>query len=145
MPRIQDNEVLVKVKSTAICGTDIHIYEWTKYAQDRLKLPMVFGHEFSGEIVEVGSKVENFEVGDRVAGETHIPVSYTHLDVYKRQVDAIWMYGHLLADYGPVGSTNMDWQDTANTVSYTHLIIQIGCGLRELVVCPVLFRNTAGI
>ena len=43
MPRIQDNEVLVKVKSTAICGTDIHIYEWTKYAQDRLKLPMVFG------------------------------------------------------------------------------------------------------
>ncbi|HHV83337.1 MAG TPA: L-threonine 3-dehydrogenase [Tepidanaerobacter syntrophicus] len=73
VPKVKDNEILVEVKATAICGTDMHIYNWEKYAQDRLKLPMVFGHEFAGDIVKVGSMVKNFKVGDRVAGETHIP------------------------------------------------------------------------
>lgn len=73
IPEIQDNQVLVKVHAAAICGTDMHIYEWTEYAQERLHLPMVFGHEFAGEIVKVGTMVEGFAVGDRVAGETHIP------------------------------------------------------------------------
>ncbi|MGE5612772.1 MAG: L-threonine 3-dehydrogenase [Bacillota bacterium] len=73
IPQIGPDDVLVKVKRTAICGTDIHIYDWTEYAKQRLKPPMVFGHEFSGEIVEVGSHVQNFKAGDRVAGETHIP------------------------------------------------------------------------
>lgn len=73
IPEIGDNDVLVKVKAAAICGTDMHIYDWTKWAQDRLQLPMVFGHEFSGEIVEVGSAVKRFKAGDRIAGETHIP------------------------------------------------------------------------
>lgn len=73
IPEIKDDEVLVKVHATAICGTDIHIYEWTEFAQKRLTLPMVFGHEFSGEIVKVGSVVSHYKIGDRVAGETHIP------------------------------------------------------------------------
>ncbi|MEA4847889.1 MAG: L-threonine 3-dehydrogenase [Clostridiaceae bacterium] len=73
IPEIGANDVLVKVKATAICGTDMHIYNWTKWAQDRLVLPMVFGHEFSGDIVEAGSAVKSFKVGDRIAGETHIP------------------------------------------------------------------------
>ncbi len=73
IPEITDNDVLVRVRATAICGTDIHIYNWTKWAEDRLKLPMVFGHEFSGDIVKVGSAVKKFKVGDRIAGETHIP------------------------------------------------------------------------
>lgn len=73
VPQVKENEILIRVKATAICGTDIHIYDWTKYAQDRLKLPMVFGHEFAGDVVEVGSMVKNFKPGDRVAGETHIP------------------------------------------------------------------------
>ena len=72
-PTIRENEVLVRVHAAAICGTDMHIYDWTQYAQERLTLPMVFGHEFAGEIVEVGSKVEGYVVGDRVAAETHIP------------------------------------------------------------------------
>jgi len=73
MPVIKNNEVLVNVRATAICGTDQHIYRWTAYAQERLKLPMVFGHEFAGDIVQVGKNVLGYAVGDRVAGETHIP------------------------------------------------------------------------
>ncbi|MGI6424654.1 MAG: L-threonine 3-dehydrogenase [Tepidanaerobacteraceae bacterium] len=78
IPEVKENEILIKVKATAICGTDIHIYDWTKYAQDRLQLPMVFGHEFAGDVVEVGSMVKNFKKGDRVAGETHIPCNYCY-------------------------------------------------------------------
>lgn len=73
IPTIAPNEVLVKIHAAAICGTDMHIYHWTEYARQRMKLPMVFGHEFAGEIVEVGANVSGYAVGDRVAGETHIP------------------------------------------------------------------------
>lgn len=72
VPAVQGDEILVKVHAAAICGTDIHIYDWTPYAQARVKLPMIFGHEFSGEVVEVGPEVKKFKVGDRIAGETHI-------------------------------------------------------------------------
>jgi threonine 3-dehydrogenase len=67
------NEVLVRVRWAAICGTDIHIYNWNDYAKQRIKPPIIFGHEFSGDIVEVGEAVRKFKIGDRVAGETHIP------------------------------------------------------------------------
>ncbi|MCD2492982.1 L-threonine 3-dehydrogenase [Lacrimispora sp. NSJ-141] len=76
VPEIAENEVLVKVHAAAICGTDMHIYDWTAYAQERLKLPMVFGHEFAGEIVSLGSQVSGYAIGDRVAGETHIPCGH---------------------------------------------------------------------
>ncbi|HBT47614.1 MAG TPA: L-threonine 3-dehydrogenase [Peptococcaceae bacterium] len=72
VPEVKGDEILVKVKYAAICGTDLHIYDWTPYAQERVKPPMVFGHEFSGEVVAVGPEVKKFKVGDRVAGETHI-------------------------------------------------------------------------
>ncbi len=73
IPEVKENEVLIKVRATAICGTDMHIYPWGEWAAARLPLPMVFGHEFAGDIVEVGSGVTEYKVGDRVAGETHIP------------------------------------------------------------------------
>ena len=63
IPQITDDEVLVKVRATAICGTDQHIYKWAPYAQERLKLPMVFGHEFAGDIVEVGGNVTGLATG----------------------------------------------------------------------------------
>ena len=72
MPRIGANDLLVKVKKTAICGTDVHIYKWDAWAQKTIRPPMVIGHEFVGEIVEVGSSVEGWKVGDRVSGEGHI-------------------------------------------------------------------------
>lgn len=73
IPSVGENDVLVKVKATAICGTDLHILHWNDYAAQRVPLPMVFGHEFAGEIVEKGANVTEYEIGDRIAGETHIP------------------------------------------------------------------------
>lgn len=72
-PAIGPRDLLVKVEAAAICGTDNHIYDWTPWAQARIEPPMIFGHEFAGEVVELGSAVEGFSVGDRVAAETHIP------------------------------------------------------------------------
>ncbi|WP_339226849.1 alcohol dehydrogenase catalytic domain-containing protein [Oceanobacillus sp. FSL K6-2867] len=69
-PIIQDDEVLVQVVNVAICGTDLHVYEFTA-GYDFIQTPLILGHEFSGYIAEVGSKVVNFHVGDRVIGESN--------------------------------------------------------------------------
>ncbi len=67
-------EVLVKVKAAALCGTDLHVYQWNSWAkQAGVKTPMIMGHEFSGEVVEVGEGVSTVKRGDYVVGETHIP------------------------------------------------------------------------
>ena len=71
-PEIGHNDVLIKVSRTAICGTDIHIYEWDDWAQKTIPVPMVVGHEFSGEIVETGIEVGGYEIGDRVSAEGHV-------------------------------------------------------------------------
>lgn len=71
-PEIGINDVLIKVKRTAICGTDIHIYTWNEWAQKTISIPMVVGHEFVGEISGVGSNVNDFEVGQLVSGEGHV-------------------------------------------------------------------------
>ena len=63
MPVVGHNDVLVKVYKTAICGTDIHIYNWDQWAQDTIPVPMVVGHEFAGEIVELGSEVAGLKIG----------------------------------------------------------------------------------
>lgn len=73
VPTVGEDELLIRVCVTAICGTDLHIYKWNEWAQARVPTPMVFGHEFSGDVVAVGSNVRGFRVGDRVAAETHIP------------------------------------------------------------------------
>jgi threonine 3-dehydrogenase len=66
------NDVLIRVHRTAICGTDIHIYEWDEWASRTIPLPLAVGHEFYGKIVECGSEVRGFEIGDRVSAEGHI-------------------------------------------------------------------------
>lgn len=74
VPEISENEILVKVKKAAICGTDIHLYDWNQWCENvNAKNPMVIGHEFCGEVVEVGSNVTLVKTGDLIAGETHIP------------------------------------------------------------------------
>ena len=79
VPKVGPRDVLVRVRAAAVCGTDQHIYSWTPYAQSRLKLPMVFGHEFAGDIVKTGSQVTEFYVGQRAAGETHIPCNACYM------------------------------------------------------------------
>ena len=71
-PEIGINDVLIKVDRTGICGTDVHIYKWDAWAQATIPVPMVVGHEFVGEIVEIGSNVSDFKTGDIVSGEGHV-------------------------------------------------------------------------
>lgn len=72
MPEIGPDDVLIKIHRTSICGTDVHIYNWDEWAQKTIPVPMVIGHEYSGEIAAVGSSVVGFKTGDRVSGEGHI-------------------------------------------------------------------------
>jgi threonine 3-dehydrogenase len=72
LPEPGHNDVLIKVGRTAICGTDIHIYQWDDWASKTIPVPLAVGHEFSGEVVECGSEVKGFDVGDRVSAEGHI-------------------------------------------------------------------------
>lgn len=71
-PQIGINDVLIKVKRTAICGTDLHIYNWDAWSQKTIPVPMVVGHEFVGEIVEVGEYVTDFKPGQIVSAEGHV-------------------------------------------------------------------------
>ena len=75
-PDYGPNDLLIKIRKTAICGTDIHIYNWDDWAQKTVPVPMVVGHEFVGEVAAIGSHVRGFEVGDRVSGEGHITCGY---------------------------------------------------------------------
>jgi len=71
-PEIGHNDVLIKVHRSAICGTDIHIYQWDDWARKTIPVPLAVGHEFCGEVVECGSEVRGLEPGDRVSAEGHI-------------------------------------------------------------------------
>ena len=71
-PKIKSDEVLIKVKTTAICGTDLHIWNWDNWASKTIKPPMTVGHEFMGKIIEIGSAVEGLTIGDRVSAESHM-------------------------------------------------------------------------
>jgi threonine 3-dehydrogenase len=71
-PEIGPTEVLIKVRKAAICGTDIHIFNWDDWSRRTVKVPTTLGHEFMGEIAELGSEVDGFAVGDRVSGEGHL-------------------------------------------------------------------------
>jgi threonine 3-dehydrogenase len=72
VPEVGNNDVLVKIQKTAICGTDIHIYNWDEWAQKTIPVPMTIGHEFAGVVAEMGANVEGLSVGDVVSGEGHI-------------------------------------------------------------------------
>src|SRR5918995_2861276 len=72
VPEIGPNDVLIKVKKTAICGTDVHIYNWDQWAQKTVPVPMVTGHEFVGTVADFGAAVTEYKVGQRVSGEGHI-------------------------------------------------------------------------
>ena len=70
------NDLLIRIHKTAICGTDMHIYHWDEWSQKTIPVPMVVGHEYAGEVIEIGQEVRGFAVGDRVSGEGHITCGY---------------------------------------------------------------------
>ena len=71
-PEVGHNDLLIKIRKTAICGTDMHIYNWDEWSQKTIPVPMVVGHEYVGEVVGMGQEVRGFNLGDRVSGEGHI-------------------------------------------------------------------------
>lgn len=79
IPEIGNNDVLIKIHKTAICGTDVHIYNWDKWAQATIPVPMAIGHEFVGKVVAVGAEVVSVKIGDRVSGEGHITCGHCRL------------------------------------------------------------------
>ncbi len=72
IPKPGHNDLLIKIKKTAICGTDMHIYNWDEWSQRTIPTPMIVGHEFVGEVVDIGLEVNGFSIGDRVSGEGHL-------------------------------------------------------------------------
>ncbi|HEY5433344.1 MAG TPA: L-threonine 3-dehydrogenase [Coriobacteriia bacterium] len=72
VPRIGAGDLLIRIEKVAICGTDVHIYEWNPWAQKTIRPPQILGHEFVGNIAEIGAGVSGFSVGERVSGEGHI-------------------------------------------------------------------------
>ena len=72
VPELGHNDLLIKIRKTAICGTDVHIYNWDEWSQKTIPVPMVVGHEYVGEVVGIGQEVKGFKIGDRVSGEGHI-------------------------------------------------------------------------
>jgi threonine 3-dehydrogenase len=78
-PSIRDDEVLIQVRRAGVCGTDVHIYDWDAWAQGRCRPPFTVGHEFAGDVVQVGSLVTDVKEGDRVTAEGHIVCGRCHL------------------------------------------------------------------
>jgi len=76
IPAVGPNDVLIKIKKSAICGTDLHIYKWDEWARQTIKTPMTIGHEFMGVVVETGSEVDRVQVGERVTVEGHIACGF---------------------------------------------------------------------
>ncbi len=72
IPELGHNDLLIKIRKTAICGTDIHIYNWDEWSQHTIPVPMTVGHEYVGTVAGIGQEVSGFEIGDRVSGEGHI-------------------------------------------------------------------------
>ncbi|WP_026182276.1 L-threonine 3-dehydrogenase [Leeia oryzae] len=75
-PEVGHNDVMIRIRKTAICGTDIHIWNWDEWAQKTIPWPIQVGHEYVGEIVEIGQEVRGFKIGDRVSGEGHITCGF---------------------------------------------------------------------
>src|SRR6516165_7376532 len=75
-PKVGPNDVLIEISKTAICGTDMHIYNWDAWAQKTIPVPMAVGHEYCGRILEIGSEVKGLSKGDRVSGEDHTTCGY---------------------------------------------------------------------
>lgn len=72
IPQINDQEVLIKIRKTSICGTDLNIYKWDPWARKNVPIPLIIGHEFVGDVVEIGKAVKNIPIGSRVSGEGHL-------------------------------------------------------------------------
>lgn len=136
IPQITDDEVLIRVHATAICGTDLHIYEWNEYAANRMKnLPIVFGHETAGEIVEIGKNVTGCKLGDRISTETHIPCNHCYqCRIGNRHIcENMKLFGitepGAFAEYAPIPKDCIVHLDDAVTYEQGAMLEAMGAGV----------------
>ena len=148
IPQIKDDEVLLKVHATAVCGTDVGIDLWGEYASNRMKnLPMVFGHETAGEIVEIGKDVEGYKIGDRISVETHIPCNecYQCKHGNRHICDNQRVFGvtdpGAFAEYAPVPKDCIVRLDDAITYKMGAMLEPMGAGVHGVEVADVKGKN----
>lgn len=144
---LQPNEVLVRVEATALCGSDIHFYNWDDFAQRRIQPPIVLGHEFCGEIVEVGSAVEDHQLGEYVTADSHIVCG--HCDVCKMGLQHICqnlkIFGNdvpgSFAQYLPVPVTSL-WPLTRDIPPEIGAVMEpLGGATQAVLIEPVTARS----
>ncbi|HSR47812.1 MAG TPA: alcohol dehydrogenase catalytic domain-containing protein [Anaerolineales bacterium] len=147
IPTIQPDEVLVRVEATALCGSDIHFYHWDDFAQRRIQLPVILGHEFCGEVVEVGSAVEDYRVGDYVTADSHIVCG--KCDVCRIGLQHICqnlkIFGNdvagSFAQYVPVPETSL-WPLTRDVPSEVGAILEpLGGATQAVLIEPVTAQS----
>lgn len=147
IPSIQPDEVLVRVEATALCGSDIHFYHWDDFAQRRIQLPVILGHEFCGEVVEVGSAVEDYRVGDYVTADSHIVCG--KCDVCRIGLQHICqnlkIFGNdvagSFAQYVPVPETSL-WPLTRDVPSEVGAILEpLGGATQAVLIEPVTAQS----
>lgn len=112
-PQIGPTDVLIKIKKVSLCGTDLHIYNWDEWAQQYIKPPLIIGHEFVGEVVELGNLVKSyFKIGDRVSGENHIACNHCRncragrAHICKQNISVGVTRDGCFADYLSIPATN---------------------------------------
>jgi threonine 3-dehydrogenase len=149
IPHIASDEVLVKVHATAICGSDVHFYKWDDFAKSKLNPPITIGHEFAGEIMEIGGAVQAYQVGQRVAADSHIvdgdcavcQIGLQHicqnLKIFGNEVDGSF------AEYVAVPETSL-WP-LADDLSYDvgAILEPLGGAVQAVLVEPVTAKSVA--
>lgn len=89
VPEPGHNDLLIKIRKTAICGTDVHIYNWDDWSRKTIPVPMIVGHEYVGEVVAIGQEVKGFTIGDRVSGEGISPADIAVIAVPGERIYAV--------------------------------------------------------
>jgi threonine 3-dehydrogenase len=151
IPQIKSNEVLIKVKVASICGTDVHIYSWDAWSASRVKPPYIFGHEFAGEIVEVGNQVSNVKVGDFVSAETHIICGHCpqclqgayHI-CRETKIIGVDTQG-CFAEYFALPATNIWKNDTSLPNEHASLQEPMGNAVQTVLSGPIVGKSVAVI
>jgi threonine 3-dehydrogenase len=149
VPKPGKNDVLIKLKTASICGTDVHIYNWDAWSQGRIKPPVIYGHEFAGEIIEIGEEVKNAKVGDYVSGECHIADWYcfncqtglAHIckntKIFGVDVDGIF------AEYAVIPATNVWHNDPQLPPEICSIQDPLGNAIHTIFAADVVGRDVA--
>jgi threonine 3-dehydrogenase len=144
IPTVGRDDVLIRVLRTGVCGTDLHIYEWDGWAQQNVTVPLVIGHEFSGEIVELGSEAADLEVGDIVSGEGHLVCGRCRNCMAGRRVQCARTkgvgvnYPGAFAEYIALPATNV-WRHPADIdLSVAAIFDPFGNAVHTALTFPVL-------